>query len=149
MVNPAGNSLPFALQNVICILLLEITKFLRESYQYMPKKITNTSALKHHEIYRDQTSKITRDNRTNITTENFSGATQSVVLSKGDVTVPNQNSKRNSTDNVSLSVNAAPDYIENSKHISFAVTEPNKDDQGSLNSGKLQNSTAAASSPSS
>jgi hypothetical protein len=43
MVNPRGNSCPFALKNIVCILLLEITMFLRETYQYMPKKVMNTS----------------------------------------------------------------------------------------------------------
>lgn len=43
MVNPNGNDCPFALQNIVCILLLEITSFLRETYQYMPKKLSNTS----------------------------------------------------------------------------------------------------------
>ena len=46
LINPNGNNCPFALQNVVCILLLEITTFLRETYQYMPKKVslTNTDA---------------------------------------------------------------------------------------------------------
>lgn len=42
LVNPDGNNCPFALQNIVCILLLEITAFLRETYQYMPKKIAHT-----------------------------------------------------------------------------------------------------------
>lgn len=42
LVNPSGNNCPFALQNIVCILLLEITAFLRETYQYMPKKVAHT-----------------------------------------------------------------------------------------------------------
>ena len=41
LVNPNGNDCPFALQNIVCLLLLEITTFLRETYQYMPKKLTS------------------------------------------------------------------------------------------------------------
>jgi hypothetical protein len=44
LVNPDGNNCPFALQNVVCILLLEITAFLRETYQYMPKKVSHTDS---------------------------------------------------------------------------------------------------------
>jgi hypothetical protein len=43
LINPNGNNCPFALQNIVCILLLEITTFLRETYQYMPKKVSLTS----------------------------------------------------------------------------------------------------------
>ncbi len=40
LVNPDGNNCPFALQNIVCILLFEITAFLRETYQYMSKRMS-------------------------------------------------------------------------------------------------------------
>jgi hypothetical protein len=44
LVNPNGNNCPYALQNIVCILLLEITMFLRETYQYMPKYVSISSS---------------------------------------------------------------------------------------------------------
>ncbi|XP_064455968.1 protein unc-80 homolog isoform X2 [Ornithodoros turicata] len=43
-INPAGNSCPFALKMAACQLLLEVTAFLRETYQFLPQKATRTSA---------------------------------------------------------------------------------------------------------
>ncbi len=36
-VNPSGSACPYALKMIACQLLLEITTFLRETYQYIPK----------------------------------------------------------------------------------------------------------------
>ena len=36
-VNPNGNSCPMALRLIACVLLLEITSFLRETYKSLPK----------------------------------------------------------------------------------------------------------------
>ena len=36
-VNPSGNSCPLALKLVACMLLLEITAFMRETYKNVPK----------------------------------------------------------------------------------------------------------------
>lgn len=46
VVNPDGRSCPFGLANIVCLVLYEITRFLRETYQYMPKKLNNPSAYK-------------------------------------------------------------------------------------------------------
>ena len=151
LVNPDGNSLPFALQNVICILLLEITKFLRETYQYMPTKINHAIPVTKTEIYRDPGSKIAREIRTNFTNENVSvqmnsGNAHSVAYStKGEVPTATINYKRPSTDNESINnMSGGPDTTENAKHIHFAVTEPTKDDRGSLHSLKIHSPTADA-----
>lgn len=42
-VNPHGNDCPYALKLIACVLLYEITSFLRETYQTLPK----TSKLSH------------------------------------------------------------------------------------------------------
>ncbi|XP_050045385.1 protein unc-80 homolog [Dermacentor andersoni] len=43
-INPSGNVCPFALKMAACQLLLEITAFLRETYQLLPQKSARTSA---------------------------------------------------------------------------------------------------------
>jgi hypothetical protein len=138
-VNPSGNCLPFALQNIICVLLLEITQFLRETYQYMPKRLNPVSNLKHDGHYRE-TTKITRDPKTfAAVNENNSHLIQSDMksVSKIDQTTVN---KRSSTDNVSVTIVSPNETNENSKHISFAFSEK-QEDQTSMNSGKVIRNT--------
>ena len=36
-MNPSGSECPYALRMIVCQLLLEITTFLRETYQYLPR----------------------------------------------------------------------------------------------------------------
>jgi protein unc-80 len=36
-VNPRGNDCPHALKLIVCVILFEITAFLREMYQTLPK----------------------------------------------------------------------------------------------------------------
>ena len=43
-VNPSGSACPYALKMIACQLLLEITTFLRETYQYIPRtKVSGAS----------------------------------------------------------------------------------------------------------
>ena len=37
MINPSGHDCPYALQLVVCLLLYEITRFLRETFPSLPK----------------------------------------------------------------------------------------------------------------
>lgn len=37
-VNPNGNNCPYALKMLACLVLEEITTFLRETFQYLPRK---------------------------------------------------------------------------------------------------------------
>ena len=121
----------------------------------MPKKINHANPVTKTEIYRDPGSKIARDNRTNFTNEKVSvqmhsGNAHSVAYStKGEVTTATINYKRASTDNVSINNMSGGgggglDPAENAKHIHFAVTEPTKDDRGSLQSLKINSPTADA-----
>jgi len=139
-VYPNGNCLPFALQNIICVLLLEITQFLRETYQYMPKRLNPVSSLR-HEGHHKEITKITRDQKTNPVMNEYSSQHQiqndPKSFSKNEPPTVN---KRPSTDNVSVAI-VSPDNVENSKHISFAFAEK-QEDESSMNSGKaLRNST--------
>lgn len=45
VVNPGGEACPFALKMLACMLLMEITAFLRETFQYLPR--SKVSAPKH------------------------------------------------------------------------------------------------------
>ncbi|XP_023210931.1 protein unc-80 homolog [Centruroides sculpturatus] len=47
-VNQSGNACPFALKMTACQLLLEITAFLRETYQYLPNKTARFSSRDRH-----------------------------------------------------------------------------------------------------
>ncbi|XP_022249198.1 protein unc-80 homolog isoform X2 [Limulus polyphemus] len=47
-VNPMGNNCPYALKMAACQLLLEITAFLRETYQYLPHKSSRLSTREKH-----------------------------------------------------------------------------------------------------
>ena len=42
--NPLGDECPFALKIIACQLLLEITAFLRETHQYLPTRVSRSSA---------------------------------------------------------------------------------------------------------
>lgn len=144
LVNPNGNCLPFALQNIICVVLLEITQFLRETYQYMPKRLNPVSSLKqeghHREPTNRETTKITRDQKTNpILNEPNSHVIQNEMKSVSKNEQPTVN-KRPSTDNVSVTI-VSPENNEHSKHISFAFAEKQEDDS-SMNSVKgIRNTT--------
>jgi len=48
IVNPSGYECSYSLQLVVCLLLHEITRFLRETYEYLPKlssaQVPNTNS---------------------------------------------------------------------------------------------------------
>ena len=46
VVNPNGNECPYALQLIVCLLLFEITSFIRETFQTFPRlpSVTNSMA---------------------------------------------------------------------------------------------------------
>lgn len=45
-VNPNGSDCPFALRIAACQLLLEITAFMRETYQYLPHKANRLMSIR-------------------------------------------------------------------------------------------------------
>ena len=134
------------MQNIICLLLLEITQYLRETYQYMPKRVNQMSSSK-HETFR-QTTKINPDQKTNNTFHDNNSHSviqqdlKSGLYSKHETNIYSNN-KRPSAEIASVTLTAPPDNVNNyetSKHISFAFTEK-LEDQVSLNSIKLRNTT--------
>jgi hypothetical protein len=129
LVNPNGNDCPFALQNIVCVLLLEITKFLRETYQYMPKKVTHSLKNEYHVITYGKTGSGDHPdtNRTNIGSV-FSNESASVYSAQATFNQGGGISKhKTSIDNISSSGNNAGDaheavHTDPSKHISFVVS---------------------------
>ena len=142
MINPNGNNCPFALQNIVCILLLEVTTFLRETYQYLPKKLNSANISvnpRYENIHRDPNvaQRGTRDNRNNVGSV-FSNESSNISIggAGGGETLGDLNEvfakekpsivKFPSNDNINSEV-------DHHKHISFAFM-PEKDDECSLGS---------------
>jgi len=132
VVNLGGNDCPFALQNIVCVLLLEITKFLRETYQYMPKKVTYSLKNEHHvntygKAGSGEHQFIPDMNRTHVGSV-FSNESASVYSAQATFNHGGGNSKHKvSIDNLSSSGNNPVDlhevvHSDTSKHISFVVS---------------------------
>lgn len=131
-MNPSGNDCPFALQNIVCVLLLEITKFLRETYQYMPKKVTYSLKNEHHMVTYGKSGSgehqiIPDTNRTHVGSV-FSNESASVYSAQATFNPGGGNSKHKaSIDNLSSGGNNPADlheavHSDTSKHISFVVS---------------------------
>lgn len=124
MVNTNGNNCPFGLINIVCLLLLEITKFLRETYQYMPKKINNIYTLRPdilsgtnftNSSIRFSSNHNPREQRVNVGSV-FSNESSQFSIAKEHKT--DLSTKVPSNDNISATVCNENDTDAN-KHISF------------------------------
>jgi hypothetical protein len=114
LVNPDGNNCPFALQNVVCILLLEITAFLRETYQYMSKRLSHSESSIMAASNRAKLDKVNSSCSAGLTSESINGAGQSGEIMSESETLPASDcrekrisridvlNRKQSTDNVSL-----------------------------------------------
>jgi hypothetical protein len=55
-VNPSGHDCPYSLQLIVCLLLYEITIFLRETYETLPKLSSLSTTGIHHRQQRTNNS---------------------------------------------------------------------------------------------
>jgi hypothetical protein len=130
LINPDGNNCPFALQNIICLLLLEVTSFLRETYQYMPKKLnayshqnSNLTRLTFEkrpskENRMQHNSSVNESNNPSITGPLYSQENTSIA----NLNVHNENAVDQSNEN-------SNDPLEHSKHISFKFQHEQDDNE--------------------
>lgn len=133
LINPSGTNCPFALQNIVCLLLLEITSFLRETYQYMPKKINMISnQVSTSSKYEKRPSRETRTNMASFANDSNNPSITGPICT---TTNSNENTSFNnlniheanetlnrieqSNENISISINPGNTETEHIKHISF------------------------------
>lgn len=135
LINPTGSNCPFALQNIVCLLLLEITSFLRETYQYMPKKI-NTISNQVSTSSKLAEKRPSRETRTNYNDSNNPSITGPICTTNSNENTSfnnlnmqetNETSKiAQSNENLSVNVNTEP---EHTKHISFKFQHESDDNE--------------------
>lgn len=107
--NPHGNDCPHALKLIACVVLLEITSFLREIYQALPKSSRLSTKEKPHpweKVYRDANRR-------------WSMALSSMGHSQASAQ--------------SLQSIAGADGVNDQRKISFILHEPDNESEGSSN----------------
>ncbi|CAF3405487.1 unnamed protein product [Rotaria sp. Silwood1] len=128
IVNPSGHDCPYSLKLIVCLLLYEITSFLRETYETLPKLSTLQTGEVNNRQQRTNNSQNIIDTSSIITDKRFSGRQRKdSILSQAS----NRSTVSGSNEQPPLSpqllstkiIHMNPSAYE--RHISFAIKREN------------------------
>ncbi|CAF3964235.1 unnamed protein product, partial [Rotaria sp. Silwood2] len=129
IVNPSGHDCPYSLKLIVCLLLYEITSFLRETYETLPKLSTlQTGGVNSQQQQRTNNSQNIVDTSSSITDKRLSGRRRkdSVVSQASNRSTVSLSSEQQPHSPQMLSttiINMNPSTYE--RHISFAIKREN------------------------